>query len=97
MNPLTPEPPAVQIPRDKQLHLAAGGTISLLVSFGVAGLSGSTIAGAAAGVVVASLAGFGKEKWDSQGHGHVEFADYAYTLLGGVLSAAFFLGIMGVT
>lgn len=71
-----------QIPKDKIKHAAAGAAASL---FGC--LVFST---AWAGVILAALAGAGKEWYDRKHGGTSEFADTAATVIGGMAVAAIY-------
>jgi len=64
-----------QLPADKASHVLYG-----MLIFCVFGLF-SPIIGLCAAIVI----GAAKEYWDSKGHGHVEFLDFAATAGGGIL------------
>jgi len=64
-----------QLPADKASHVLYG-----MLIFCVFGLL-SPIIGLCAAIVI----GAAKEYWDSKGHGHVEFLDFAATAGGGIL------------
>ena len=62
--------------RDKRGHLIAGCAIAFF---------GGLITDPSTGLVLAVLAGLGKEIWDGLGHGTVELADLVATVGGGVV------------
>ena len=64
--------------RDKRGHLIAGCAIAFFV-----GLATET----STGLVLAVLAGLGKEIYDGLGHGTVELADLVATVGGGVVGS----------
>jgi hypothetical protein len=64
--------------QDKKLHLLAGFA---------AGIFPAILAGPVAGVVVAAVAGLGKEAYDAQGNGTSEAEDLAATAAGGALAS----------
>lgn len=61
---------------DKLLHFFIGYFIATILPVN-----------AGAGFLLAVLAGYAKEYWDSKGHGAVERLDFYYTVLGGVVGA----------
>lgn len=64
--------------RDKRGHLIAGCAIAFF---------GGLITDPPTGLVLAVLAGLGKEIWDGLGHGTVELADLVATVGGGVVGS----------
>jgi MFS family permease len=74
------------IARDKKLHLLAGGIIGLICS-AYGSFIWSVPAGLLLGCIISSVAGAAKELVDEERGGQVEFADFAFTVVGGVFGS----------
>lgn len=76
------------IANDKLLHFLAGGMIAGIAA-PLALVFGINPAFACLGASAAS--GAAKEAYDATGRGQVEFADFAWTVMGGAIPAAIWL------
>jgi uncharacterized membrane protein YfcA len=73
--------------KDLQQHLVVGAGIGLLTTLIVAYETSLPVA-VGSGVVAAAVAGWAKEYiWDKSGKGVVDFKDFLYTAIGGVIGA----------
>lgn len=71
------------MPKDKVLHVLAGGIVALVVL--LLGLGPITAIG------LSLLAGVAKETWDATGRGTVDVWDVVFTVLGSILVVGFWV------
>jgi len=86
-----------EIPRDKQLHLAAGASISAWTyCVGYNYYPDSKWVPPVVGISMATLAGITKESWDKLNGGPFDIKDLGATITGGIISVGIIEGIRAI-